>query len=432
MNKKITAILLTFAMLFSLAPLAFAANGDGVLTAEYIGSGIGGDVLLVKYESGNNSIKAGFFEVLSPDGDVLLKSPVVPFDSKAGQFAFALTADLPENCVIAMTEDKGNKPVVVKGLCPDGYGPVYRFVVPEGYNDVFVEVDGEFLYQGLAGGATVAIAEGLDGVQGVLGYSFGATTYLPVGFALDGGDPFANPDIQGYDVATLAAAQGVDKLVVSVATGKSHINNATASQNMSAVVTRAFDKENGIWVEKLAAIGHSGRTGIKDLGVKREGDGGTPSGVYELGRPFGILPDPGSGIQPYVVVERNEDWWIDSVSWLGGKYYNEWVKQSVLRNSGEIGPTTNITTSQGEHLANTSPSYNYALVIEYNTGDGPRWDENGVGYGSAIFMHRQGNSPGTTAGCINMTEENMIFMIRFVTPGTQIVISPSVAYLENF
>ena len=82
--KKLLALLLTFAMLFALAILAIAANGDGDLTAKIVEAANGDYNLVVTYVSGNNSIKAGFFEVLSADGKtVLLSSPKVMFSNKA-------------------------------------------------------------------------------------------------------------------------------------------------------------------------------------------------------------------------------------------------------------------------------------------------------------------------------------------------------------
>jgi membrane dipeptidase len=304
--------------------------------------------------------------------------------------------------------------------------PSFSVVVPDGFNSVTVKVDGNIVINGIAQGEVMKLPLDAD-KNAEMSYGFGSTKFLPVTFALNGANPFNIPAVQGFDVAALKAAEGVDQIVVAVSTGKSPTDNAQL--DICATVTRGFDKVGALWVEKIAALGHVGRTGVKDLGVKREGDGGTPSGVYELARPFGILADPGSLIQPYVVVVRNEDYWIDDVAFLGGKYYNEWVKKSELVAAGEIAESVNLG-SFGEHLAATSPSYNYAFVIEYNTGSGTRVDETGKGFGSAIFMHRQGNNPGSTAGCINMTQADMEFMLKFVKPGTQIVISPSIAYLD--
>ena len=127
MSKKFFATFLMAVMVAAAAISAIAANGNGDLTAKVSEMADGSFTLVVKYESGNNSIKAGFFEVLTPDGKtVLLKSGKVTFSSKSGMVSFELERDIPAGAQLRMTEDKSNKPVVVGGVFAEGF----TFIVP--------------------------------------------------------------------------------------------------------------------------------------------------------------------------------------------------------------------------------------------------------------------------------------------------------------
>ena len=129
--KRLLVAILTIAMLTAMAVPALGANGDGDLTAKVAEMANGDFNLVVQYVSGNNSIKAGFFEVLSADGKtVLLSSPKVTFSNKQGMYSFTIDQDIPANAVLRMTEDKGNKPVVVTGKFADGFtAHVHDFVL---------------------------------------------------------------------------------------------------------------------------------------------------------------------------------------------------------------------------------------------------------------------------------------------------------------
>ena len=116
MKKKIISFALTLTLLFTFSFSALAANGDGTLTAKIDEIVTGYFLITVKYESGNNSIKAGIFEVLTPDGKTaLLTSPKVSFANKTGAYSFFIEENIPANALLRMTEDKANKPVVIVG-----------------------------------------------------------------------------------------------------------------------------------------------------------------------------------------------------------------------------------------------------------------------------------------------------------------------------
>lgn len=151
--------------------------------------------------------------------------------------------------------------------------------------------------------------------------------------------------------------------------------------------SRAF----GPWTANL------GYTGLAHPGAKREGDGHTPSGVYGFSYLFGIEPDPGVH-DTYRQVTGSYDVWDDDPS---SPRYNEWVD------------THSADAGRSPEPMDNPPSYLYGAVIGYNTARTP-------GLGSAIFLHV--TKGGSTAGCVAIPEGDLVPLLRWMRPGTEISI----------
>ena len=67
--------------------------------------------------------------------------------------------------------------------------------------------------------------------------------------------------------------------------------------------------------------------------------------------------------------------------------------------------------SSAEHLIDYPKQYEYAIYIEYNV-DGEKY-EDGIGKGSAIFLHCLGDK-GYTGGCVAISKEDMLFILNFL------------------
>lgn len=145
-------------------------------------------------------------------------------------------------------------------------------------------------------------------------------------------------------------------------------------------------KRNGVWTEILSCNARVGKNGITSN--KREGDGKTPTGIYSFGQAFGVVGNPGTS-RGWVQVNNNHYWVDDSNS----RYYNKLVDVSQ----------TGIAWSSAEHLIGYLTAYKYAIAINYNTSCIP-------GAGSAIFLHC--STGGSTAGCISISESNMIKILQ--------------------
>lgn len=158
--------------------------------------------------------------------------------------------------------------------------------------------------------------------------------------------------------------------------------------------------EDGKWFLKIDSV--SAWMGRNGIGKTKEGDGKTPSGIYNLTQPFGILDDPGTRLDGYVKVTDSHYWCCNSNS----VYYNQLVDASVQT---DFMPIMGID----ERLINVY-SYRYAVFIDYNAECTPK-------AGSAIFLHCKG-SKNTTSGCIAVDFEVMEFIMKTLKPGAKIVI----------
>ena len=145
-------------------------------------------------------------------------------------------------------------------------------------------------------------------------------------------------------------------------------------------------KQNGIWTENLSCSARVGKNGISSN--KKEGDGKTPTGIYSFGQAFGIASNPGTS-RNWLTVNSNH-YWVDDIN---SSYYNRLVDASQ----------TGIQWNSAEHLVSYPIAYKYAIAVNYNTACTP-------GAGSAIFLHC--STGGSTAGCISVSQSNMIQILR--------------------
>lgn len=164
-------------------------------------------------------------------------------------------------------------------------------------------------------------------------------------------------------------------------------------------VVSAWERYGDEWTEAFRTEdGWVGRNGVTNQ--KKEGDGKTPVGVYEMRRAFGIAPKPQTAF-PYTQIVQGDEWVDDAFS----PFYNQFVSASA---------PVERTWNSSENLNGYPVEYHYALVIEYNT------DPIVPGAGSGIFFHCSANKP--TSGCVSVPEDFMAQLLAFLQPGDKIVI----------
>lgn len=152
-------------------------------------------------------------------------------------------------------------------------------------------------------------------------------------------------------------------------------------------------KSGGQWQTVLSGI--SVTLGKNGIGKIKEGDGRTPSGVFRLGQGFGSAIDPGGLILSYTRT-TTQDYWIDDPL---SREYNQWVSY-----------TGNADQRWNSYERLRQPLYKYAVVIDYNH------DPVVSGKGSAIFLHIWNGPDKPTAGCIAMSEQNLLKLMRLLDP----------------
>lgn len=162
---------------------------------------------------------------------------------------------------------------------------------------------------------------------------------------------------------------------------------------LSKVEFSRFEKHAGAWVAIAnptdAIIGFNG---FAREGLKREGDGKTPTGVYKIGTAFGYAKTIETAM-PYRQAMDN-DYWVDDPR---SPDYNKWVQGKKAAYSVE-------------KMLRKDSLYKIGMVLEYNT--------NPVisGHGSAIFLHVWSGPAGKTTGCVAIEENALMETLRWLKP----------------
>jgi L,D-peptidoglycan transpeptidase YkuD (ErfK/YbiS/YcfS/YnhG family) len=167
------------------------------------------------------------------------------------------------------------------------------------------------------------------------------------------------------------------------------------SNNTTYATARTYRKQKGHW--RKVKPGMQARLGRNCLSSHRhQGDGTTPIGNFGFVYDFGSRSDPGvTGFK-----------WRDLVPgscWAGTRdHYNRWVHRSPCDPADE------------DLWVSASVAYRYASVIDFN------YEQPVYGRGAGIFLHVQTGRP--TAGCVSLDESNLVPILRWMRPGTRILI----------
>lgn len=141
-----------------------------------------------------------------------------------------------------------------------------------------------------------------------------------------------------------------------------------------------------------------GRGGIR--ANKREGDGGTPRGSFQLKRLWwrGERHTRPPTLLPSRRIKTDDGWCEDPAS----RHYNQPVK---------VPPG-----STADRLARADPLYDFIIELDHNTR--PRI----AGRGSAVFIHAARPQFAPTAGCVALDIDALRKLIGRLGPRTRIVV----------
>jgi L,D-peptidoglycan transpeptidase YkuD (ErfK/YbiS/YcfS/YnhG family) len=205
--------------------------------------------------------------------------------------------------------------------------------------------------------------------------------------------------LAGLAVApTRAATPTPPDRIRSLHTATRAIVVTSGAWHTTHAVMRTYQRIGGRW--RLVRGPMPARIGSNGFSAHRhEGDGTTPAGTFGFVYGFGSRHDPGM---------RGFRWrhLTPGSCWSGRRAdYNRWVAGRRC-------------TARDENLWRSARvAYRYAAVIDFNYRR-PVW-----GRGSGIFLHQQTGGP--TAGCVSLRQTDLFAVLRWLRPGTRIVMGPA-------
>jgi L,D-peptidoglycan transpeptidase YkuD (ErfK/YbiS/YcfS/YnhG family) len=191
-------------------------------------------------------------------------------------------------------------------------------------------------------------------------------------------------------------------------------------------VLHTFERSNGRWREvgdpQPAMVGRKGSAWGLGLHsdppsgpTKREGDGRSPAGVFEIGSAFGYAQRAGAGL-PYAAMQATH--YCMDVS--GSPLYNRIVDAREVGDAAVEGSTEPM---RRDLHADGDQRYRLGFVIEHNPQ--ARRDA-----GSCIFAHLWKSPSDATAGCTAMADPVMERLLAWLRPDQQpvFVLMPAAQY----
>ncbi|MCP3764613.1 L,D-transpeptidase family protein [Domibacillus sp. A3M-37] len=189
-----------------------------------------------------------------------------------------------------------------------------------------------------------------------------------------------------------AAADPYAAALLHVKDSKQVILAEGSTKSVKATI-RLYEKNGSSWQLKRVSPAVTGKSGLSFN--KKEGDGATPTGMYEIGRMFGYEKKP-AGVRTSYTVTNRFHYWVDDPNSVD---YNKWIYYRGNPSS---------RWKSFERL--NHELYKHAIVIRYN--------ENPIvkNAGSAIFLHRWRTGSTPTAGCLALSESHLIVLMKWLDP----------------
>ncbi len=156
-----------------------------------------------------------------------------------------------------------------------------------------------------------------------------------------------------------------------------------------------YELEDGVWVEKMSTSGRVGKNGITEN--KREGDGCTPAGEFDLTFCCGVsAPD---SAMTFRKIDENSVW-VDDVN---SYYYNTLQSSAYYAKDWDSAePMLSSYFSDNRH--------NYCINIAAN-GDGYTSDSAYPGCGSVITLCGKNDTLAATQGCVDISGSAMLDLL---------------------
>ena len=160
-----------------------------------------------------------------------------------------------------------------------------------------------------------------------------------------------------------------------------------------------YEARDGMYVPIFTCPAVIGKNGP---GKQAEGDTKTPLGTWVIGEAYGIKENLGA-LLPYTQVTEDMYW---CATGNHGMKYNTLIYKS---------DEPDADYSEDEHLIDYPGVYDYFIDLGYNKGCAPY-------AGNAIFLHVWRNPDHYTGGCVGVSVESMIEILKLLPVGTVVTI----------
>ena len=202
-------------------------------------------------------------------------------------------------------------------------------------------------------------------------------------------EPEEAPDPLQAAVAACAAAEKTEQIVLAV----------------DHELTFWEKAEDGSWQRRMETTCGYGANGLVLAEERVMGSKTTPVGAFPLTLAFGTGENPGTEMTYRQITEAS--YWSEAED----ESFNTWVESE--------------TPVPGEHLIDYY-QYKYAVNIGFNLED--------IVYsrGCAIFLHVKSTDHWYTAGCVSLTEEDMLTLLLALRDGAYMIIVPDAESIGRY
>ncbi len=251
-----------------------------------------------------------------------------------------------------------------------------------------MSVSRNLLRRAVPAAALVLLAAGCGQQARTAGHAPSPTSVVPASSAVpatraaeqpvnyDGGNA-------GLPAGVPAPPAGTDQLVTVLVAGP---GGTTGS-------LQAWQRSGNGWTSALAPV--TVRVGTQGVGQTHEGLNRTPIGTFGLPSAFGRQANPGTRM-PYRQI-GDSDWWVSDPN---SPQYNTYQHCAP--------GTCPFDEKDGENLGRAGTSYDYAIVIGYNTAPVR------AGAGSAFFVHVDAGIP--SQGCVETPRNAVVALLKWLDP----------------
>jgi L,D-peptidoglycan transpeptidase YkuD (ErfK/YbiS/YcfS/YnhG family) len=163
---------------------------------------------------------------------------------------------------------------------------------------------------------------------------------------------------------------------------------ACGSMNTIYATLTTYQKCCSKWAKRSRMGARVGKCGLVYDSDRIEGDMRTPIGIYSIPWAFGTARNPGTKL-PYKIIDNNT-------------YYDGQYDSPTYNTLIEGKPNNN------EYESMNIEPYRYGALINFNAAGQP-------GKGNGIFLHCSTPS-GYTAGCVSVSTQNMVRILRWLDP----------------